>query len=299
METGAAGRRVVVGVDGSDGSRHALDWAHDEAARRGVELHVVHAWSPPAPVSEIAALVEPVDAEVFEKAAHELLTEEVDRLAPRPEGSPPIEAVGRRGYASTILLEESKDADLLVVGTRGRGGFAGLLLGSVSQQCAQHAERPVAVIPATAPMPGTGDVVVGVDGSEGSWAALRWAVDEAGMLGVRLCVVHAWWTPFAVPPGGIGIAPLHPRDFREQSERLLHEMVDGIVTRAASPPSVVELLSIEEPAAPALLHRARGAGLLVVGSRGRGGFAGLLLGSVSQQCMHHATSAVVIVPPQG
>ncbi len=299
METGAGRWRIVVGVDGSDGSRHALDWARDEALLRGAELHVVHAWSPPAPVSEIAALVEPVDAEVFEKAAHELLTGEVDRLAARPEGSPPVEAIGRRGYASTILLEESKDANLLVVGTRGRGGFTGLLLGSVSQQCAQHTELPLAVIPATAPTPGTGDVVVGVDGSEGSWAALRWAVDEAGMLGVLLSVVHAWWTPFAVPPGGIGIAPLHPRDFREQSERLLHEMVDGTVTRAERPPPGVELLSVEEPAAPALLHRARGAGVLVVGSRGRGGFAGLLLGSVSQQCMHHATSAIVVVPHRG
>jgi len=122
------------------------------------------------------------------------------------------------------------------------------------------------------------------------------AIDEAAARGVRLSVVHAWWTPYPIPPGGLGLAPDDPKRFVEQSQELLHEMVDGAVARAERRPADIELLPIEEPAAPALLDRAKDAALLVVGSRGRGGFAGLLLGSTSQQCVHHATCAVVVVP---
>lgn len=295
METGSVGWRVVVGVDDSDEARHALAWSQDEAALRGGELHVVHAWAPYAPVSEVAAMA-PVDDELYEKAARAVLEGALATIAPDTPGNLTLESSAVRGYPSSVLLEQAADADLLVVGGRGRGGFTGLLLGSVSQQCVHHARTPVAVVPLTAPLPGTDDVVVGVDGSAGSWLALGWAVDEAAIRGARLSVVHAWSTPYAVPPGGIGIAPLHRRDFLEQSQRLLHEMVEGTVVRAERRPPDIELVPIEEPAAPALLHRSKGAGLLVVGSRGRGGFAALLLGSVSQQCLHHATCAVVVVP---
>jgi nucleotide-binding universal stress UspA family protein len=157
----------------------------------------------------------------------------------------------------------------------------------------------VAVVPATAPLPADGDVVVGVDGSAASWAALRWATDEAARRGAPLVVVHAWWTPYAVPPMGIGLAPLHREEFLEQSQHLLHEMVDDTVARAERRPTDIELVPVEAPAAQALLDRSTGAGLLVVGGRGRGGFAGLLLGSVSQQCLHHAGCAVVVVPHRG
>jgi nucleotide-binding universal stress UspA family protein len=300
MESGSTRWQIVVGIDDSDGARHALAWARDEAGLHDADLHAVHAWAPPAPISEIAAMATPVDPAVFEQAAAELLERETADLAARP-GSRAIQSRVVRGYTSSVLLEQAADADLLVVGSRGRGGFAGLLLGSVSQQCVQHARHPVAVIPSSAPLLPSGevaslDVVVGVDGSEGSWTALRWALEEAGLRGAQLAVLHAWSTPFAVPPGGIGVAPMRRKDFVEQSERLLHDMVDGTVARADHKPPVIELIPVEEPAAPALLHRARGAGLLVVGGRGRGGFAGLLLGSVSQQCLHHAPCAVVVVP---
>lgn len=297
MTTANQRRQIVVGIDGSEGARLALSWAWAEATVWDADLTVVHAWAPPAPVSEIAVMAVPVDEQIYEQAARDVLSHSLQQL--EADGADASRLQGRtlRGYPSSVLLEESSGADLLVVGSRGRGGFAGLLLGSVSQQCIHHTHRPVAVIPETALPPGNEDVVVGVDGSDTSWGALRWAVDEAARRGARLAVVHAWSTPYAVPPGGIGIAPIHHQDFVDQSERLLHEMVDGTLARAERRPVDVELLPIEEPAAPALLHRAKGAGLLVVGSRGRGGFAGLVLGSVSQQCLHHATCAVVVIPP--
>lgn len=299
METGSGRWCIVVGVDGSKESHHALTWAQSEAAVHGGELHVVHAWAPYTAVSEVAVMATPINDELYEKAAHEVLAEALAGLPPDPSGSVALTSATVRGYPSSVLLEEAGDADLLVVGGRGRGGFTGLLLGSVSQQCVHHALRPVAVVPSAAPLPGTDDIVVGIDGSPGSASALAWAVDEAAIRDARLSVVHAWSTPFAVPPGGIGIAPLHRKDFLEQSERLLHEMVDGAMARAQRRPTDIELLPIEEPAAPALLHRAAGAGLLVVGSRGRGGFAALVLGSVSQQCLHHAPCAVVVIPHRG
>lgn len=288
--------RIVVGVDGSEGAHHALRWARAEALLHGTVLEVVHAWSPPAPVSEIAAMTLPRDEPRYERAAEELVAAAATAMARDPDG-PSVVARAERGYpSSSVLVEQATDADLLVVGSRGRGGFTGLLLGSTSQQVAHRARRPVAIVPATAPLPGNGDVVVGVDGSEGSALALRWAIDEAALRKVRLSVVHGWWTPYPIPPGGLGLAPSDPQTFTEQSRALLHEMVDGAVGRAARPPADIELLPVEEPAAPALLERSRDAGLLVVGSRGRGGFAGLLLGSTSQQCTHHATCAVVVVP---
>lgn len=297
MQSGSTQWRIVVGIDGSEGGQHALEWARDEAVLRGAAVDVVHVWAPLAPVTEIAAMTLPQDEPRFEQAARDLVADAAKRVTVDPGGPASMVARAERGYpASSALLDESATADLLVVGSRGRGGFAGLLLGSTSQQVVHHAKRPVAVVPAGAPRPDQRDVIVGVDGSEGSARALHWAIDEAAVRGARLSVVHGWWTPYPIPPAGLGLAPANPDEFTEQSLGLLHEMVDGALTRAPRAPADVELLPIEEPAAPALLDRAVDAGLLVVGSRGRGGFAGLLLGSTSQQVVHHARCAVVVVP---
>jgi nucleotide-binding universal stress UspA family protein len=195
-----------------------------------------------------------------------------------------------------VLLDAGEEADLVVVGSRGRGGFSGLLLGSVGQAVVHHATTPVAVIRPESPLPDDGDVVVGIDGSEPARAALLWAAGEAITRGARLVVVHAWWTPVAVPPAGMVVAPFDSEEFEQSSERLLHETVEGVLSRLDQHPREVELLALEQPAANALVERAKGASLVVVGSRGRGGFAGMLLGSVSQQVLHHAHCAVVVVP---
>jgi nucleotide-binding universal stress UspA family protein len=194
------------------------------------------------------------------------------------------------------LVEASSDASMLVVGTRGRGGFASLLLGSVSTGCVHHAKVPVVVIDDIGGLPGCGDVVVGVDDSKGAAAALWWAASEAGRLGVRLTVVHGRENQDAMPPGGLAFSELHRTEFLASAQRLMVDMVDQAKAGLEHPPAEVELRPVELTAPEALLHEAKGAGLLVVGSRGRGGFAGLILGSVSQQCVHHAPCPVAVIP---
>ena len=136
--------RIVVGVDGSDGSTAALRWALDEARLRDAKLRVVHAWKYVSDKAGIAAAY-PVGYEEIERKAREVLTRSIEQAGPAAE--PRVEAILAGGGAVTVLLETAKGADLLVVGSRGRGGFAGLLLGSVSQQCAQHAPCPVVIVP--------------------------------------------------------------------------------------------------------------------------------------------------------
>jgi nucleotide-binding universal stress UspA family protein len=288
--------RIVVGVDRSENATHALAWALGEAAVRGAVLEVVHGWAPPVAMSDIGALAYPVDPGVYAAGARELLdTALADIEGEAAARGVTVEPHSLQGNPSSVLLERLEEADLLVVGSRGHGGFVGLLLGSVTNQCIHHATGPVVVVPPSAPLPGTGEVVVGVDGSEAAWAALRWAIEEAGAHGARLSVVHGWWTPVPVPPVGIAITPTDREAFEAETRRSLRDLVDDAVAQAPTPPADVELLPVEQPATQALLERSKDADLLVVGSRGRGGFRALLLGSVSHQVLNHATCAVAVI----
>jgi nucleotide-binding universal stress UspA family protein len=247
-------------------------------------------------MAPLGAVALPGDEEAFESSAHAtveaLLAEVADDIA---AAGLEVEEVVVQGHATTVLLERAEAADLLVVGSRGHGAFVGMLLGSIAHQCLHHGTGPVAVVPLGAPVPADGLVVVGVDGSEEGWAAARWAVEEAGIRGGRLLVVHGWWTPFAVPPVGLAIAPDDGAELEADARRMLTDMMDGIVEQAAHKPAEVVLEPVEEVAAKAIIERSEGASMVVVGSRGLGGFKGLLLGSVSQQVVHHAHCATVVV----
>lgn len=138
-------------------------------------------------------------------------------------------------------------------------------------------------------------IVVGVDGSDESDAALRWALEEARLRGAIVEAVHAWgYPPTAVGPGFVAMIDA---ELIETLHQAAEEVIDRALTEAAGEAGDVKVVRAtpEGPAAPALLEAAEGAELLVVGSRGHGGFAGLLLGSVSQQCAHHAPCPVVII----
>jgi len=137
--------------------------------------------------------------------------------------------------------------------------------------------------------------VVGVDGSEGSLAALRWALEEARLRGANLDVVHAWQYPYVGELAGMAAYAVD----RDELEGAARDVLRGSIEHAGSTTVRVEPILAYGAAASVLLDAAKGADLLVVGSRGRGGFAGLLLGSVSQQCAHHASCPVVIVPAGG
>ena len=135
--------RIVVGVDGSESSQQALRWAVDEARRRGGELDVVHAWHLPD-AGGYPYLVGYLDLGVFEQDAHLVVEHALARVD--VTGVPAVEPIVVQDTAVRALLDSAKGADLVVVGSRGRGGFAGLLLGSVSQQVAHDAGCPVVIV---------------------------------------------------------------------------------------------------------------------------------------------------------
>ncbi len=147
-EEPTSGRRIVVGVDGSETSRHALRWAADEAAAHDAELHVIYAWDVPAPGAGIGISTGTLTAaapEAEHDAAQQLVAQVVDEELGQSRPPRTRQSIGR-GSAASVLLEAAKGAHLLVVGSRGLGGFAGLLLGSVSMKMASHAACPVVIV---------------------------------------------------------------------------------------------------------------------------------------------------------
>lgn len=285
---------VIVGIDGSTASLRAARWAAREARAWDVPLHVIHAWSVPMVEWPVPGGVSFPDAQPFRSASQEVLDQTVAALedelgADRPE----IEASSLEGQPAHRLIEAAVGGRSLVLGTRGQGGFAGLLLGSVVAACLHHARTPVVAVGGNLVLPGAGPVVVGVDASDGSRVALEWAAGEAARLGVLLRVVHGWDSVAVTPPGPQAFGPFDGDDFAVAADRFLTELVDEALGNGGPE---VECLAVPAPAAEALLWEARSAALLVVGSRGRGGFTGLLLGSVSRQCANHAPCPVAVVP---
>jgi len=281
-EDSEAGRqRIVVGVDGSDGARSALLWAAAEAMRHSAPLDVVHSW---LVVGDQAAAQKLADDAA---STASLIYPGLDVTTSVPQQAP-----------AEALVEASSAAKMLVVGSRGLGGFRGLLLGSVSAQCVEHAVCPVVVardrsLPAGAggvPAVGGARIVVGIDGSPGSTAALRWAVEEAVRRQASLMVVCAWQP---TPLGGYMVPPTE--GYESAADEMLAEAV--AVVHRQEPDLKVEVRGEFGAAAPVLVDAARQAELLVVGARGHGGFAGLLLGSTSQAVARHAPCPVAVVRP--
>jgi nucleotide-binding universal stress UspA family protein len=290
METNLSKGRIVVGIDGSPTSQQALLWAATEARRRDSGLDVLHGWLPPVELYPSNLYLDPT---AFHDKAKAILDKAVESVA-AGEGSPlDVRPLLLEGAAAVSLVDAASHAELLVVGSRGRGGFTGLLLGSVSRECAHRARCPVVVVPASWAGDETGRIVVGVDGSEPAYTALHWAIAEAAMRHCRLDVVNA----YSLPPPVLRAGPLAEDDqevFEKSSRALLDEMVAPALGAADLQPASVEMIPACDQPAAGLLAVAHGADLLVVGSRGRGDFRGLLLGSVSQQCVLHAACPVAI-----
>jgi nucleotide-binding universal stress UspA family protein len=284
---------VVVGVDGSTTSERALVWAAQAAAQRQVPLQIVHAWTMPLP-GELPDLVV-LEPNPYEQASQEVLDAavgSVGRLVP----SLPVQLMLVEADAAGALLEAATSASVLVLGSHGRGWLGSAVVGSVSQQCVTHAAVPVVVVPTHAEAADRGRVVVGVDGSGGSYAALHFAVDEATRRRARLDVVHVWHQPD--PIGPLAAQPWAYRGSVERASRSLLETMTrpfrpGLATRPG--PSAIECISMEGYPSRALVSCAHAADLLVVGARGRGGFTGLLLGSVSLRCLHHTPCPIAVV----
>ncbi|MBX6386794.1 MAG: universal stress protein [Microbispora sp.] len=278
---------ILVGVDGSHAALAAAAWAAREADLRGVPLRVANAIPAWAASGTESGRYAKVAAWMRDGAAATLAAalERVRAEAPRVQ----VDTAVLAGDPRPALIEACTEVDLLVVGNHGLGGFRGLLLGSVAQGVAGHAPCDVVVVrePATA---SRGEVVAGIDGSPASACVLDFAFAEAALRGAGLRVVHAY-SPL---DAGRGLAPV-PDDFDDEKTqvRMVAEALAG--RRERYPDLRVTGEAVRSHPVDALLRASEGADLLVVGSRGRGGFTGLLLGSVSQALLHHATVPVAVV----
>jgi nucleotide-binding universal stress UspA family protein len=283
MGTTAAGpaQRIVVGYDGSADADRGLAWAVDYARTHDLGIEVFSSsgdleWLPERTASDIDALVEQ-----WRSRASAVLEE---------SGVPEWSTRTSEAKVVPELLDASKEAALLVLGAQGHSVIGGMLLGSVSQHLTRHASCPVAVV--RDPRRETGRIVVGVDGSEASDKALAFAFDHAALAGGTVVAVNGVAVSALKGPWDATVAPSVAEELTA-AERMLAETVADL--RQQHPDVPVELLALPMPAVRALADTSSRASLVVVGTRGRGGFMGLLLGSVSGAVLQHADCPVVVV----
>jgi nucleotide-binding universal stress UspA family protein len=280
----------VVGIDGSASSRHAALWASEHVSGRGNALHLLTAWHPPflAPISGWGGHPGSPQ-EAFESSSHE----HVERLATEMRKSidAPVETIVCRGGAASCLLDAGGHASLLVVGSRGRGGFARLTLGSTSTQCATHADIPTAIIPIGAPIGRARRIVVAVDGSPNSVAAARWAIDFADAGSTVECVMVWDVTPLITSDTSF-VLPETTELVRKRFAETMNEL-----TRTTDRRDIEIVQRFEEGMPRGVLRRAaEQADLFVMGARGQGLIGSALLGSVSSWLLHHVDRTLVVVP---
>jgi nucleotide-binding universal stress UspA family protein len=286
-------RSIVAGVDGSPEGLAAAHYAAALAGRRNTQLRLIHVfeglflgYGPGFAAGSFAANDEPL-----REAAEKTLADSAAEIrAAYPQLT--VETQLREGVPAAVFIEESQEAVATVVGSRGLGGFAGLQLGSVSSQVAAHGHGPVVVV-RPAPQP-EGPVLVGFDGSDAAYAALDYGIHEALALGVPLAVANVYWEE----PWGFKETPVpDPAITAEQKARQL--ITDALeLPREEHPELQVEIRTLHSlNPEHSLIEESARASLTVVGCRGRGGFAGLLLGSVSHKLVHHAAGPVAVVHP--
>jgi nucleotide-binding universal stress UspA family protein len=287
------GRRpVLVGVDGSVSAQGALAWAAAEASYRHCPLQIVHAFTLPTMGDPVDLAVPPASTGNY--AGARWILGEAESYARRAAPGVKVTAELFVAGAAPTLLSQAQNAEVVVVGSRGLGGFRGLLVGSVSATLAEHAPCPVIVV---RPQPdGTafpdypiGRIVVGVDGSEVSTAAIRFALQEAARRRVGVTAVHATTSPrqhLSLRPSSGIVDELEERLFAQSLERLRVPGIDLETKVRHGHPAQV------------LIEESVGAALVVVGSYGGDGVTGMLLGSVSQAVLQHGHSPVAVVRPR-
>jgi nucleotide-binding universal stress UspA family protein len=271
-----SGQPVVVGIDGSDLSNVALAWGVDEARRRSRPLRLVHT------------------AERADWAMGEKMLDDASARARRAVPDLDISTVLDGGHAADALLKQASDTNMVALGSRGRSDFSSLLLGSTSLQVAMHAPCAVVVIRLAgedAPAGrSAGRVVVGVDNSPRSERALDFAFEEADTRGVGLTAVLTWLGPEI----DSSASPAHEWEQAAEDEKaLLTEILAG--RRAEYPRVDIVQKAVRGDPAVALVDESAGAELVVVGSHGRGGFDGIVRGSVSHTLLHNAHCPVAVV----
>jgi nucleotide-binding universal stress UspA family protein len=288
MTATAHGRQVVVGVDASQYAARAAAWAADEAVERGAALHVIHAFD----FAPGSALPQPEPAAVDEavRATHAWVLAQAEHRV--HEAHPDLTVVTElvRQTPAGALVAASRTADLLVVGTRGRGGFAGLVLGSVSMRVAAHSHCPVVLLRTPGSEAGrSGPVVLGMEHGE-SQDAVAFAFEAAARAGTGIRAVHAW-APY----------PGHAQGYISDTDILARQAADDMVTmlkgaREEYPGVPVKISVTRGHPAAVLAEASRGARLTVVGAHRRHGPLSLGVGPIIQGLLGLAESPVAVVP---
>ena len=289
MET-KLGQCVVVGVDGSDSALRAVRWAADEAARRGVPLRLVTAfgWTDDISVGYPGLNIRYRDV-LLDEYRRALATAVETARGRQPELELSHEL--RIGQPIGTMADEARRAQLLVVGDRGLNRVEGLLVGSVGVAMATHAECPVVVVRGPERTDVTQPVVVGADGTAVSEAAIAFAFQAAADRSVPLIAVHTWWDTFVDQSPAVL--------FRDEEQVRQQEPLSRQLAGWSEKYPQVEVTGLVARDRPVhqLLERSRGAQLVVVGSRGHGELAGMVLGSVSNALVHKADCPVAVVRP--
>ncbi|MFC4119864.1 universal stress protein [Nonomuraea zeae] len=277
---------IVVGVDGSVPARAAVDWAAGDAVRMHQSLLLVHAVD--RTPYQIAKFPGPDRPDTLLRASHKVLQEAVALVHER---QPTVEVTTQvvEGAPAAVLLDQGRTATELVVGSRGLGGLAGALLGSVSEHVAGQADCPVVVVHGDR-RPKYGEVVVGVDDYPESQPALAYAFEQAALRGSTLRALHIWQLPVRV------FATERPHEMHETRTVRQRAVADRLSTFRAEYPQVTIAEDVRcGHAVDALTQASLHADLLVVGSHGRGTVRSALLGSVSRATLHHARCTVAVV----
>ncbi|MBI1377309.1 MAG: universal stress protein [Frankiales bacterium] len=280
---------IVVGIDGSAGSLAAVDWAADEAHLRGSRLQLLYGHS----TNWVTLAAQPgmgVDLDAGPLGFPEEARERV--VARQPDVEVAVRAVP--GDAAYTLVRASHQADLVVVGAHGRSFVGRLLLGSVSQHVVTLAASPTVVVRGT-PVEPDAPVAVGIDDSDTARLALQVAFEEARLRGTGLVVFHAWQEPVPSWYGMWAVSPEIEYELRSAADHLVREALVGWSEKY--PEVTVEpLVTPQHPAIAAMevSHRAQ---LLVLGSHGRGAFAGMTMGSVCASAVHEGGCPVMVVRP--
>lgn len=293
-----AERKIVVGVDGTEPGLAAVRWAAAVAARRRLKLLIVHALRADQ-LAYGAGLAGPAPwYEALAEEGRRVLDEAAEQArAVSPETA--VDTVMPTDSPAPYLIDASKSAALVVVGGTGRGFFNELTLGSTASAVVAHAHCPVVVMRGkekTTAYPAEGPVVVGIDGSPLSEHALEVAFEEASRRDARLVAVHAWRDVTYDDAYGMARLVVQWESLEEEERRLLAQRLAG--WQEKYPDVEVERVLVQDQPRHVLLEWSTKAQLVVVGSRGRGGFTGQLLGSTSQALAHHAECPVMVVRPE-